>query len=194
MVRDGPVDRKQRPARVPHLLPKRSAPGHAARRRQRRLHRRADVSAWPSCDVVRTAPHRDMGRLDRCCLVQRRPTKHPVRELRRSRNYEGRRRARSETRGASPKRSASMCRERCLKADAEARPGSSTADGLSLEQPPLDRRDRGVRAVVDPKLVHGRGEMCFHRALADAQRGGDLLVLQPFAYEPQDGPLPVAQQ
>jgi hypothetical protein len=65
---------------------------------------------------------------------------------------------------------------------------------LPLEQPPLDRRDRGVRAVVRPQLVHRRGDVRFHRALADAQRGGDLLVRQPLADEPQDGPLAVAEQ
>ena len=46
----------------------------------------------------------------------------------------------------------------------------------SLKEPTLNRRNRGVRAFVHPELVHRRADMVLHRALANSESIGDLLV------------------
>jgi hypothetical protein len=53
------------------------------------------------------------------------------------------------------------------------KPGALTSTAVRLlDQSALDRRDRGVWAVVDPQLVHRRVDLRFYRVPGDGRSGG----------------------
>src|SRR5215216_837952 len=67
------------------------------------------------------------------------------------------------------------------------------AEETSLQQPPLTRQRDRLGTVVGAELVEDRGQVEFHRALADREAAGNLLVRQTLGHQPEHGALTLGE-